>query len=66
MEGIAEEVPGVEIINPGVKTFARAEAKVNSDYLGEHNKIKDIVRAAFMTTKDNDFKSILKIYKKCK
>jgi len=66
MEGIAEEVPGVKIINPGVKSFARAKAKINADYLGDYNKIKDVARAAFVTTKDNDFKSILKIYKKCK
>lgn len=66
MEGIADSTPGVDIINPGPKTKARASAKIDSDYLGDFNMIKDIVRAAFITNKDNDFKSILKIYKKCK
>jgi len=56
----------VEIINPSVKSKERAKEKVDNDYLGEHNRIKDICRAAFITKTDNDFKAILKIFQKCK
>ena len=63
---MAEDMDGIEIVNPGVKSRERASAKVETDYLGDHNMIKDIVRAAFMTKADSDFKSILRIFKRCK
>jgi hypothetical protein len=49
MQAIAKKVPGIDVKDPGMKRRPRAEAKIRDDYFGDHNRIKDICRACFIT-----------------
>ena len=63
MQAIAKKVPGIDVKDPGMKRRPRAEAKIRDDYFGDHNRIKDICRACFITQKESDFKALLTCFK---
>ena len=63
MNLIAKKIPGIIVKDPGCKTIARASAKIRDDYFGDHNRIKDVCRACFITEKDSDFKALLACFK---
>jgi len=66
MAAIAESMPQVEIIDPKVAPIESIRAKANSKFSGDFNRVMNVSRAAFVTTAEADFKTLVKLFRAAK